>query len=110
MTVFGRDLTIEELVMGSIVPLAFASILKWWVVVAVPVCAFLWAWGGAEGTSKGWRRVGVPLVVAGLLALTTKSPWVLVSALPAWAVLSAGGICHLTHPWAGHSVLGAGPI
>jgi hypothetical protein len=28
----------------------------------VPVAGFLWSWGGAEDTSKNWRRLGVPIL------------------------------------------------
>ena len=30
---------------------------------AIFLSAFLWAWGGAEGTSKNWRRIGVPSIL-----------------------------------------------
>lgn len=29
----------------------------------IPICAFLWAFSGMEGTSLGWRRVGVALIL-----------------------------------------------
>jgi hypothetical protein len=38
---------------------------------------FLGAWGGAEGTSKGWRRTGIPMVWMIHLFIVLQSPWIL---------------------------------
>jgi len=35
--------------------------MKFWAIaILTPLAGFLWAWGGADGTSKNWRRLGVP--------------------------------------------------
>jgi len=38
--------------------------VKLYMLLTVPVTAFLWAFGGADGTSKAWRRFGVPFTIA----------------------------------------------
>ena len=51
----------EELIIASILT---AIVVPWpWVLVAIPVCALLWALSG-DGKSKLFRRLGVPLVWA----------------------------------------------
>jgi len=42
------------------------------------LCAFLWAWGGASGTTRAWRWVLIPFV----LALATLNPRTLLLAAP----------------------------
>ena len=42
------------------------------------VCGFLGAWGGAEGTSKNWRRVGIPVAIG----LALWNPWALTLFMP----------------------------
>jgi len=39
----------------------------------IPLCAFFWAWGGAEHTSRAWRWVLIPM----LIALVLWNPWCL---------------------------------
>ena len=34
------------------------------ILLSIILCGFLHAWGGAAGTSKAWRRVGIPIVRA----------------------------------------------
>ncbi len=53
------------------------------------VCAFLGAWAGAEGTSKGFRRYGVPFVLTIIAGFITSSSWAL-SCLSLIGVLSLG--------------------
>jgi hypothetical protein len=42
------------------------------------ITGFLWAWAGAEGTSKNWRRIGVPIAIS----LFRWTPWGLLLYLP----------------------------
>ena len=50
---------------------------------------FLGCWAGAEGTSKGWRRIGIPLLITAVAYFTFKNPLVL-SILSLIGVLSIG--------------------
>ena len=53
----------EEILVGlaySIVWLPFQGVCGF---VSAILSGFLWAIGGADGTSKNWRRIGVPLVI-----------------------------------------------
>ncbi len=71
---FGRMLTWEETYIGGGVGVA-AGLLIWWPLCFVlgPLCGVLWAWAGAKGTSKAWRRWGVGLVIAFFGGF--KGPW-----------------------------------
>lgn len=47
--------------------------------ILLPVtCGFLGAWGGAEGTSKNWRRIGIPVA----MSVAWWNPWFLILLLP----------------------------
>ena len=50
---------------------------------------FLGCWAGAEGTSKGWRRIGIPLLITTVAYFTFKNPLVL-TILSLIGVLSIG--------------------
>ena len=80
----------EEVLTGCVYGLAWAAFIGWWSVPLVVVCGFLWAFGGAAGTSKSWRRWGVPLAVCVAIALTRWSWIPLVSIVPFFAVLTIG--------------------
>ena len=41
------------------------------------ICALLGAWGGAENTTKGWRRVGIPLTIASFALCVLRRLWLL---------------------------------
>ena len=67
----------EEILTGiaySIVWLPFQGVCGF---VSAILSGFLWAYGGAAGTSKNWRRIGCPLVIClpilpvGLIILLT---------------------------------------
>ena len=90
MQIFKKYLNPEELAVGLIHALVWSVFLGLWAVLAVPLSSFLWAWAGADGTSKIWRRLGVPVVICGLIAIA-KLTWIpLISVLPLWGVLSIG--------------------
>jgi len=56
--------------------------------VLVLICAFLWAWGGAQGTSKNWRRLGVPCATALAAMLSWKlNGWYVFLAALHWLAL-----------------------
>ncbi len=52
-------------------------------------CAFLGAFAGADGTSKAWRRIGIPFVIAGL-AWGHLHHWLIFSIFSMIGVLSLG--------------------
>jgi len=62
----------EEIAVGALVGGAFIFFLKWWTVITIPLCAYLWALGGAERTSLEWRRTGVTVT---LMAAFVASLW-----------------------------------
>jgi hypothetical protein len=85
-------LNAEELVIGAIVGLTFAIKVGWLAIPLACLTSFLWALTGSESkwNSKLWRRLVVPVVCAGLVALVYKS-WVPMISVPlASAVLHLG--------------------
>lgn len=56
--------------------------------ILIPLCGLLWAWAGADGTSKNWRRMGVPLAIS----LILWNPWGLLLYIP--LILGYGIPCH----------------
>lgn len=84
------ELNPEEVYVGLLVGSAYVIILKLWIIIVALACGFLWAFGGAEGTSKGWRRVGVPLVLCIFCAIASMKWYPLLSIGPLIGVLSMG--------------------
>lgn len=85
-----KKLNIEEVGVGCLVGVAWAYFLGLWALLAVPLVAFLWAFAGAEGTSKNWRRIGVPLVICGLATAWCRSLIPLLGFAPFHFVLRLG--------------------
>ncbi len=80
----------EELLIGFIVGICFMPIIG---LVAMPMAlatAVLWNLGGADGFSKAYRRIGVPVVCCVVVAIVKQSYIPLLSIVPAWGVLSIG--------------------
>lgn len=46
--------------------------------LSIPIAGLLWAYGGAKGTSKAWRRVGVALLVTLISYLKLRDYWSLI--------------------------------
>jgi len=57
---------------------------------AVPICGWLWGFAGAKGTSKAWRRIGVPLVVTIFAFIESGNLWVLLIFPLMFSSLSVG--------------------
>jgi hypothetical protein len=53
----------EEIVYGAIFGAFALPYAGFWVWITMVASGFLWAYGGAESTSKAWRRFGCPMVV-----------------------------------------------
>ena len=51
---------------------------NFWLNILIILSGILWAFGGADGTSKAWRRIGVPTVVCLFISLNQMSwlPWI----------------------------------
>lgn len=96
---------LEEAIVGAIFAISFSGWLGPWVLAAAPLCAWLWALGGA--TAKGIRRIGCPMVVGAALWHTTGN-WVasLIWVPVAWVTLSVGYGLPSTQPPDAGSVLG----
>ena len=45
------------------------------------ICGLLGAYGGAEGTSKNWRRLGIPILLTILALIVLRNHWVLTMGL-----------------------------
>lgn len=54
------------------------------------LCGFLWGFAGAKGTSKAWRRIGVPLVVTIFAFIESGNLWVLLIFPLMFSALSVG--------------------
>lgn len=81
---------IEEILVGAVIALSFVFYVGWWVLLLIPLCAFLWWLGGAEGYSKAYRRMGVPVVLCSAIAISLRS-WIPLASMPAFfGVLSIG--------------------
>jgi len=88
--VFGKELNEEELLVGAGHALALCVWLDYWLFLALPLSTYLWALGGAAGTSKSWRRIGVALSCAILISLNLSRLQPMLGAVSGWAVLSIG--------------------
>ena len=96
--VFGKDLNSDEILTGVAHGAFTAFFIGWWSVLAMLLCGFLWAWGGAAGTSKSWRRWGVPLVVCVSIALVKWIWYPLVSIPFYFGILTIGYGIPSAHP------------
>jgi len=56
------------------------------------ICSILGAYAGAEGTSKNWRRIGIPIVLTITAYLTLKNPLTLILLLLAIPFAMGHGI------------------
>lgn len=72
----------EEICVGALVGCAFFWYLKWLSLITIPLCAFLWALGGAENTSLLWRRVGVTVTLLTALFVSMLGHHSIVKLLP----------------------------
>lgn len=80
----------EEAVIGGVFGLAFIPVIGLWAIPLALGTSFLWAYGGADKTSKGFRRFGVPLITAFALLLSLNSWTTLLTVPGAIAILSIG--------------------
>ena len=101
-----KNLNNEELIIGAIFPLVFIHWIGWWEILAVQLSALFWALSGSEGFSKGWRRLGCPLVVASCIFFNTHNPKVFFAIPFAFASLSIGYGTPTTQPLDSGSALG----
>jgi hypothetical protein len=84
------ELNREELLVGAGYGFACVGFIGWWAVLTMVLCAWLWAFGGAGGTSLLWRRIGVPLVMGLAIGLIRWTWLPALSFFPVWGVLSRG--------------------
>jgi len=86
---FGKEYSVEEFLVGAILQSPFYFLIGGWVALLAVICGGLWAYGGASGTSKLWRRAGVPIAVGVVLAVN--SGWLTLVAVPLlFAIVSLG--------------------
>jgi len=90
MKLLGKYLNPEEIAVGALHAAVWIGFLKLWGILTIPLVALLWAWGGADGTSKNWRRLGAPIVLCLLLAIAKLSWLPLISILPCFGILTIG--------------------
>ena len=53
----------EEIFIGAMLQFPLYFIVKWWIIPLMIICGLLWRLGGTEGSSKLFRRIGVPFLV-----------------------------------------------
>jgi hypothetical protein len=81
----------EEWFIGVTLQFPLYFIVGWWVIPIMLVCGLLWRLGGMAGSSKLFRRLGVPMVVCGVTFLVTHH-WTIFLAIPfmVWLAPSYG--------------------
>lgn len=95
----------EELLIGFLVGIIFWFKVSWWALPLALLTSFLWAYTG-WGASKLYRRLGVPLLCGGIVALVYHSLIPLISVPLAFGVLSIGYGIPTTQPPDEGSLLG----
>ena len=74
----------EEIYTGIAHSLPWIYFQGWWGILSAILSGSLWAIGGADDTSKNWRRIGCPLVICLPILLKT------------WWAIPIGLLLHLT--------------
>ena len=74
----------EEIYTGIAHSLPWIYFQGWWGILSAILSGFLWAFGGAEGTKKDWRRIGCPVVICLPIVF-----------LYGWQILITGILFHL---------------
>lgn len=99
------NLNIEELIIGAIFGGVSFPIIKWWALLTVPLCSFLWAWTGA-GHGAIWRKGGCPIVAIGSVYIVRHhwSAWI--GLIPMIIVMAQGYGIPTTQPPDPGSALG----
>ena len=88
---FGKELNLEEIFVGTCIQFPFYYLVGWWVLVLMPVSGILWALGGAANSNKLFRRLGVPVATSLAVALTNPGWWWIAVFVPVgWLVKSIG--------------------
>ena len=80
----------EERWVGAVIALSLWYFIGWYSLLAIPLCARLWAMGGSARYDKNWRRICVPIVLCGFMTLNLKSNLPLISLPFIFAVLTKG--------------------
>ena len=78
----------EEIYTGIAHSIVWIYFQGWWAIPCALLSGFLWAFGGAEGTSKNWRRFGCPIVI--IFPILPVTLWILLSGLALHLVLRIG--------------------
>ena len=71
----------EEWFIGAALQFPLYFIVGWWVLPIMLLCGLLWRLGGMAGSSKLFRKVGVPLVVC-WCAFAATHHWAIFLAIP----------------------------
>lgn len=88
---------VEEIVVGALFGCAFIMFLGFkFTLLAAFLCAIVWRLGGMPDSYKAWRRLGVPLILTGLLLLHTHAWWSLSALLLFFPLVLGYGIPDLT--------------
>jgi len=78
----------EELLTGVAHSVVWCLFQGLFAIPALILSGLLWAFGGAEGTSKDWRRIGCPLVIC--LPILSKTWWAIPMAIAFHLILRIG--------------------
>ena len=88
---FGKELNLEEMFVGACIQFPFYFFIGWLVLPLMAVSAVLWALGGAENSSKAYRRWGVAIATSVLVFARFPSLWAYLAFIPVgWGVLTLG--------------------
>lgn len=80
----------EEMFIGAMIQYPFYFMIHWWVIVAMAASGVLWAMGGAEKSSKLFRRIGCPIVSGLCLLCSHLSLGALLGTIMGFGVLTIG--------------------
>lgn len=75
-------LNIEELFVGGFIQLPFYFVIGLWVIPLAILSGLLWALGGAEDSSKLFRRLGVPFLAIFFLVASGWQSLLVLAAYP----------------------------
>ena len=78
----------EEIYVGIAYSIVWITFQGWWGILSALLSGLLCGIGGAEGTSKNWRRIGCPLVI--VLPIIPITLYIILSGILFYIVLTMG--------------------
>jgi len=72
----------EEAILGGLSVAILVLKLGWFILILSPLCAILWSMGGRSGSSKLFRRLGVPLSASTFITIALGFSWLRLLTIP----------------------------